>query len=89
MTTGRINQVAIVTAQVVSGEPSCRGLPKGRPESLRGQGGRPGPTARSGKTSGAKAAGDPSDHPIAPTESPKKRSAADVGMRDAERRPTL
>ena len=28
-------------------------------------------------------------HPIAPTELPKERSGADVGIRDAGRRPTL
>ena len=89
MTTGRINQVAIVTGQAVPERTIRRDFPGRKPESLRGQGAEPKPSARSEGAPGAEAARDAPDHPFAPTELPKERSAADVGMRDAERRPTL
>ena len=42
-----------------------------------------------GEPPGPEPPGEPTGHPIAPTEFPKKRSGADVGIRDAGRRPTL
>lgn len=52
-------------------------------------GAEPEPDAQPGTLPGPKPPQAPTGHPIAPTELPKERSGTDVGIRDAERRPTL
>ena len=52
-------------------------------------GDEPKPDAQPGEPPGPKPPEGPAGHPIAPTELPKERSGADVGVRDAERRPIL
>ena len=93
MTTGRINQVTILRGRSHTLEgaftPSHTPPPKGWSGYLPKPGAEPEPDAPPGGPPGPKPPRDPTGDPIAPTELPKERSGTDVGIRDAERRPTL
>ena len=87
MTTGRINQVTILTARL-GPRPEPREL---RPRAERvaawfGVQPQLNPWTRGSRDRDQR---EPSVHPIAPAEFPKRRSAIDVGIRDPEGRPTL
>ena len=90
MTTGRINQITILTgeASTSQGSVDSRRTPRRGPESL--QVGAPTETERPARgLPGPKPPTDAPSHPIASTELPKKWSATTVEVYDAKRRPTL
>ena len=77
MTTGRINQVAIVSPATPAAKPGAGGGPRGgAPGDARGRGPGSHLGARPGGSAGAEARRRaPTGHPIAPTGFPKGRSA--------------
>ena len=93
MTTGRINQVSILRVRSHTLEERSRLVtphPRdGGDQDIYKVRGRPEPTPSPGDRRGRSHQGIPAGHPIAPTAFPKEWSGADVGIRDAERRPTL
>ena len=93
MTTGRINQVTILRVRSHALKERSRLVtphPRRGDQDIYKVGGKAGAQRPARATPGAEAARKvPAGHPIAPTEFPKGRSGADVGIRDAERRPTL
>ena len=83
MTTGRINQVTIVTVHRAR-KPKCAGTPpEGRTESSQDRGRpKPGPACASSRDRSRPERG--THHPIAPSEFPKRWSAADASSRPPE-----
>src|SRR5690606_25206464 len=73
MTTGRINQVTILNPSATPGE-FAPGSPRGGGALLRGLGSTE--VNPAGRAACARRRATPDDHPIAPTEFPKGRSAA-------------